>query len=142
MEQKKILIVDDDLVLLETLQEILMMHGYICHGCYETTHILDEVQRFDPDLVILDYMLPEWNGGELCGAIRGVDSFGEKPIIIISAYANILFSVAEYGCDAILEKPFTTDQLLDTIRNLLAEQPADTGLLRRLKVMIKGKMGR
>jgi len=50
--------------------------------------------------------------------------------------------VAEYGCDAILEKPFTTDQLLGTVKNLLAEQHVDTGLLRRLKVMIKGKMGR
>lgn len=63
VDPKKILIVDDDLSLLEILQDILEFHGYSCLGCHHTDNILSEISRFRPELIFLDYLLPEWNRG-------------------------------------------------------------------------------
>ncbi|RDC56020.1 response regulator [Pedobacter chinensis] len=137
MEQKKILIVEDDLVLLETLQDILASNGYDCLGCHHTDHVLEQVEQFRPDLLILDYMLPDWNGGELCGAIRSLDGFEYTPVLIISAYAKILLSLAEYGCDAVLEKPFSVDELLKVVNSLISSKSTDSGLLPKIKTIVK-----
>lgn len=131
------MIVEDDLVLLETLQDILSTNGYQCLGCHHTDHVLKQVEQFKPDLLILDYMLPDWNGGELCGAIRSLDGFEYTPVIIISAYTKILLSLAEYGCDAVLEKPFSIDELLEVVNSLVSSKSTDSGLLPKIKMMVK-----
>ncbi|MCZ4224817.1 response regulator [Pedobacter rhodius] len=140
MEKKKIFIVEDDLMLMETIQDILSYHGYECQGCYDPQDALKMIESFGPDLILLDYILPEWNGGELCALIRGLDGYDYVPIIITSAYANILLSVADYGCDAVLEKPFTMKELLDLIRSLLKEKRSDSGLMPKIKSVIKNIM--
>ena len=137
MERKKILIVEDDLILLETLTSILSSNGYECRGCEEAEKVTALAERFRPDLFIIDYMLPEWNGGELCGAIRGIEGFAQTPIIITSAYSSILLSLADYGCDAVLEKPFSIDELLKLVSSLLSAESPDIGLIRKVKMIIK-----
>jgi len=142
MERKKILIVEDDLVLLETLTEILTYDGYQCRGCDSPGTVTAVAESFRPDLFIIDYMLPDWNGGELCGAIRGMDGFEQTPIIITSAYTKILLSLADYGCDAILEKPFNIDELLNLVGSLLRSGTTDSGLLPRIKMIVKNVIPR
>jgi len=137
METKKIFIVEDDLMLLETLQEILKLYGYQCQGCHDPEKAVKQIEHYRPDLVILDYMLPEWNGGELCSAIRAIDGFEYVPIIIISAYTKILFSLSDYGCDAILEKPFSIQEITRLISTLLSGKRSDSGLLPKIKTVIK-----
>ena len=137
MERKKILIVEDDLVLLEILTDILSSKGYDCMGCPEVGMVTSLAESFKPDLFIIDYMLPEWNGGELSGAIRGLEGFAQTPIIITSAYTSILLSVADYGCDAVLEKPFSIDELLKLVSSLLKAGSPDTGLAARVKMIVK-----
>ncbi|KQM77887.1 hypothetical protein ASE74_15925 [Pedobacter sp. Leaf216] len=137
MEAKKIFIVEDDLMLLETLQEIFELHGYQCQGSPDPEKAIGLIANYRPDLVILDYMLPEWNGGELCGAIRALDGFEYVPIIITSAYTQILFSLTDYGCDAILEKPFSIQQITQLVSDLLSEKRSDSGLLPKIKTAIK-----
>ncbi|WP_052265902.1 response regulator [Pedobacter kyungheensis] len=137
MERKKILIVEDDLILLETLTGILSSNGYECRGCEEAEKVTALAEHFRPDLFIIDYMLPEWNGGELCGAIRGLEGFAQTPIIITSAYTSIVLSLADYGCDAVLEKPFSIDELLKLISSLLSAGSPDSGLIPKVKMIIK-----
>jgi len=137
MERKKILIIEDDLVLLEILTEILTSSGYDCRGCDQSETVLSVAENFRPDLFIIDYMLPEWNGGEICCAIRGMDGFEQTPIVITSAYAKILLSLDDYGCDAILEKPFGIDELLGLVGSLLGSARSDSGLLPRIKKIVK-----
>ncbi|SER49473.1 response regulator [Pedobacter rhizosphaerae] len=137
MEKKKIFIVEDDLMLLEAIQDILLEHGYNCQGCSYPENAIQMIEEYRPDLVILDYMLPDWNGGELCSAIRAIDDFEYMPIIITSAYAKILLSLSEYGCDAILEKPFAISELIQLIQVLLSTKRSDSGLLPKIKTLIK-----
>ena len=137
MKKKKIFIVEDDLMLLETLQNILREHGYDCQGCYHPQNAIQMIEAYRPDLVLLDYMLPEWNGGELCSAIRAIDDFEYIPIIITSAYAKILLSLSEYGCDAVLEKPFGISELTGLIKSLLYSRRSDSGLLPKIKTVIR-----
>lgn len=95
------------------------------------------IEAYRPDLILLDYMLPEWNGRELCSAIRAIDDFEYVPIIITSAYAKILFSVSEYGCDAVLKKPFRMSDLISLVKSLLNSKRIDSGLLPRIKTVVK-----
>lgn len=133
MGAKKIFVVEDDLVLLETILNVLNQHGYEAKGTYHTDGILEIIQAFEPDLLILDYMLADWNGGELCGAVRGLNGFEYKPIIIMSAYTNILYGLKDYGCDAILNKPFDIDKLLTVVETLMIARRSDSGLFPKLK---------
>lgn len=135
--KRKIFIVEDDLALLETLQELFKLHGYICDGSTDPKEAVHHIEQNRPDLVILDYMLLDWNGGELCNAIRAIDGFEYIPIIITSAYTKILLSLSDYGCDAILEKPFSIQQIMQLVENLLAEKRSDSGLLPKVKTVIK-----
>jgi two-component system phosphate regulon response regulator PhoB len=137
MKKKKIFIVEDDLMLLETIQDILREHGYDCQGCYHPGDAVRMIEEYRPDLVLLDYMLPEWNGGELCSAIRAMDDFEYIPIIITSAYTKILLSLSEYGCDAVLEKPFGISELIGLIKSLLSSRRSDSGLLPKIKTVIR-----
>lgn len=137
MNKKKIFIVEDDLMLLETIQDILREQGYDCQGCVHPEDAVRMIEEFQPELIILDYMLPEWNGGELCSAVRAIDNFEYIPIIIISAYAKILLSLSEYGCDAVLKKPFETSELIGLIESLLSSRRTDSGLLPKIKTIIK-----
>jgi len=141
-ETKKIFIVEDDLVLLETLQEIFRLHGYQCQGSPEPEKAVRLIKDYRPDLVVLDYLLPEWNGGELCTAIRAIDGFQDIPIIITSAYAKIVYSLAEYGCDAVLEKPFSIRQITNLVSELLFKKKSRNHLLPKIKTALKGYSSR
>jgi two-component system response regulator VicR len=134
VDPKKILIVEDDLALLETLQGILEFHGYHCLGCHQADQIIREIERFRPELILLDYLLPEWNGGEICAAIRGLEGFEHTPIIIMSAYSKILLSLSDYGCNLILEKPFDISELLGSVKSLLESRPEDSGLFKKIRI--------
>lgn len=133
-EAKKIFIVEDDLVLLETLQEIFGLHGYQYQGCHEPENAIKLIENYRPDLILLDYLLPEGNGGELCAAIRTIDDFQNIPIIITSAYAKILYSLSEYGCDAVLEKPFSIHQMINLVSKLLSKKNSRNSLLPGIKL--------
>ncbi|RYD76371.1 MAG: response regulator [Sphingobacteriales bacterium] len=139
MNRKRIIVVEDDLVLLETIQDVLNSNGYECLGLYETENIFARMEQFKPDLFLVDYMLPDWNGGELCGAIRGIDVFEHTPIIIMSAYAKIISPMKEYGCNAVLEKPFNVKDLLYIVKSMLDTPVINSGLLPKIKTLVKGK---
>ncbi|TCD07585.1 response regulator [Pedobacter frigidisoli] len=137
MPQKKIMIIEDDLVLLETIQEILTLDAYECLGISDTEHVFSHMEQFKPDLFLIDYMLPDWNGGELSGAIRGMDLFEQTPIIIMSAYARVLFPMTEYGCNAVLEKPFHIDELSKLVKSYLRTPIIDSGLFPKIRTIMK-----
>lgn len=132
-EAKKIFIVEDDLVLLETLQEILEMHGYQCQGCHEPEKAVKLIENYRPDLIIMDYLLPDWNGGELCAAVRSVKGFENIPVIITSAYTKIVYSLSEYGCNAVLEKPFSIHEMISLVNKLLFKKNSRNSLFPKIK---------
>ena len=121
-------------MLLETLQEIFKLHGYQFQGCHKPEKAVRLIENYRPDLIMLDYLLPDWNGGELCAAIRAIEGFQNIPIIITSAYAKILYSLSEYGCDAVLEKPFSIHQMISLVSKLLLKKKSRKYLLPGIKL--------
>lgn len=115
-----ILLVEDDESLTEILTELFSDEGYRVKCVRETEDILSLIDQFRPDLVLLDYVLPRVNGGELCSQIKRHRDFCSIPVIIYSAFSRVLLSLGDYGCDVFMEKPFDLDELLSKIEKLTA----------------------
>ncbi len=115
----KILIVDDDSALIEVLEELFNEVGYSVKAVNRVENIFPIMADFQPDLVLLDYLLPLVNGGELCSQIKRNEATCMIPVIIFSAYPKVLLSLGDYGCDAFIAKPFDLDSLLFHIERCL-----------------------
>ena len=76
--RKRILLVDDDQDVLELLEYNLATHGYRVKCVFDSTEVLNEACKFGPDLIVLDIMMPQANGMEVCRSLRSV-TLGEFP---------------------------------------------------------------
>lgn len=108
MKTKKILIVDDDIQIGNLEQEVLEQHGYSCLRAYSGTEAVMLLEREQPDLIILDLMLPGLSGEEV------LKNIGEIPVIVVSAKAGVDDKVALLlgGAQDYMTKPFSTKELL------------------------------
>lgn len=115
----KILIIDDDHAVLEILNEWLSEDGFEVNAVPETNNILDLVKKFNPNLVILDYLLKGLNGGELCEQIKRSAKFKKLPVIIFSACPENVFSLDRFHCDLFIQKPFDLYLFAQKINELI-----------------------
>ena len=121
-----VLIVDDDRQLLRALAINLRARQYDVETAADGTTALAAAARRPPDLVILDLGLPDLNGVEVVGGLRGWCS---APIIVLSARDTQADKVAalDAGADDYVTKPFGMDELLARIRAALRRTAADAG---------------
>ncbi|MBC7913753.1 MAG: response regulator [Pyrinomonadaceae bacterium] len=110
----RILLIEDDAAVRSVIEEALAS-DYTVIATDDTSNIFGLIEEHKPDLVLMDYILPHINGGELCHQIKTNTLTANLPVIIISGYPQILYSLGSYGCDAILEKPFDLTKLLETV---------------------------
>ncbi len=82
---KKILVVDDDDLVLIAIQELLTPLGYAVTSVSNGTSALAKVSGEQFDLVILDVIMPEMDGFEVCRRIRKMDSYAETPVLMLTA---------------------------------------------------------
>jgi DNA-binding response OmpR family regulator len=116
---RKILVIEDDPALSEILEDFLTDSGYEIHIVNEVLDIHPLLEKIHPDLVILDYLLPVVNGGELCSQIKRNQRTCGLPVIMLSAYQKVLLSIGDYGCDVFISKPFDLNSLLGTIEGYI-----------------------
>jgi DNA-binding response OmpR family regulator len=116
---KKILVVDDDTDLLEIMKFLLADAGYKVRTCETGKQILNTIKKFKPDLVILDIILGNLDGRNLCRAIKTDKHTKLIPVIIISAVDDLDDITLTVGTNGILSKPFDIDSLLSCIRKQL-----------------------
>jgi DNA-binding response OmpR family regulator len=134
MAGEKILVVEDQLELLEPLRFRLEAEGYEVCVAADGLTALDEFEARQPDLVLLDMMLPKLDGLTVCGRLR---SRSQVPILILSAKAEEANIVAalEVGADDYVPKPFRINEVVARIRALLRraepQDVASTGLAPR-----------
>jgi CheY-like chemotaxis protein len=114
----RILILDDNQDILNVLQEALVNEGYEVTALNYCENILDTVQQYQSDLVLIDYLLSGINGGEFCHQIKTNASTSHLPVIMMSGYPRVLESLGDYGSDAILTKPFDLDDVYGLIKSL------------------------
>jgi DNA-binding response OmpR family regulator len=123
---RTILVVDDEPVLRETLAEALDADGFRVVTAADGREALSRFREHQPDLVVLDLMLPELSGIEVCRIIRAESGV---PIVMLTAKSSELDKVVglELGADDYVTKPFSLRELSARIRALLrrTEQIAD-----------------
>jgi two-component system KDP operon response regulator KdpE len=117
MYKKKILIVDDDLVVLKFLRANLQEEGYETLGALNGVEALHIVEKELPDLIILDIVMPTMDGFEVCRCIR---EWSQIPIIILSAIENEQEKAKclDLGADDYLTKPFGVLELNARVRTV------------------------
>jgi DNA-binding response OmpR family regulator len=129
---RKILLVDDERVLVETIAYNLEQAGYIVITVADGASALEAVRREAPDLIVLDIMLPEIDGLEVCRQLRREGSTAHIPIMMLTARTDEIDKVVglEVGADDYVTKPFGRRELLARIRALLRRTdylPANDG---------------
>lgn len=115
----KILIADDERDICEAVRKIVERAGHTCFAVYDGLLALEAFERENPDLVILDVMMPEVNGFDLCRDLRERDA--RVPIIMLSAKCDIVDKSVGFaaGCDDYIAKPFNSQELSMRIEALL-----------------------
>jgi CheY-like chemotaxis protein len=116
---KRILVIDDDKAVLEILEEVLDYSGFVVKASLFTNDIFMDIEAYQPDLVLMDYLLSGINGGELCHLIKTNAKTHKLPVVLISAYPRVLMSLGSYGCDTFIAKPFDVAELVDNINSCL-----------------------
>jgi len=121
--KKKILVVDDDKIIVETIVQSLEEDeaGYEMISASDGFEAGLQVSHFKPDLVILDIMMPDINGYEVCQKIKCNPLTKDTKIIVLSAYLDdeAFKQMKEYGADACFSKPLPLEQLKSEVANLL-----------------------
>jgi DNA-binding response OmpR family regulator len=112
---KRILVLDDNQDILEVVNEVLSYENFEVHTTSTSQNILEVAQNYHPDLVILDYLLQDGNGGEICKRLKADEKLGNVPVIIFSAYINRDVDYPSFGCEAVIPKPFDLSELIDKV---------------------------
>jgi two-component system KDP operon response regulator KdpE len=115
MHRKRILVVDDELAIIKLLRANLNAEGFEVLTAMDGAQALQTIEKEAPDLVILDIMMPEMNGFEVC---RHVREWSQVPIIMLSAKGSEDDKVRclDMGADDYITKPFGINELVARVK--------------------------
>jgi DNA-binding response OmpR family regulator len=120
-DRRKVLIVDDDPEIVELMVDVLERDGRFEVRTASSGYDAGVVtQEWRPDLMVLDYMLPDVNGNVVCKTIRQNRTFSHMRIIIVSGVINQdeIDELLQLGADAFMKKPFSIDELVTRLVEL------------------------
>ena len=114
----KILVIDDDTAVTDLLSVLLRSQGFDVTATNSSSDGLGFIREHEPDLIILDLMMPEIDGWEVCRSVR---TFSQVPIIVLSALndPSMVASVLDAGADDYLTKPTPSRVLVAHINRLI-----------------------
>lgn len=115
-----VLAVDDDETIQRLLQVNLEMEGYEVVIAGDGTEALERARELHPDLILLDVMMPEVDGWEVCRRLRDDPDLEDVPVVFLSARAQEadVERGTELGADAYITKPFDPIELLELVEEL------------------------
>jgi len=124
MRSKKILIVDDEIDLVETIRFPLEMEGYQVETAYNGEEALNKARNGNPDLILLDLMLPKLDGYKVCRLLKFDEKYKHIPILMLTAKTQEKDRILgkETGADEYITKPFEMTELIEKIKTHLARQ--------------------
>lgn len=128
--KRKVLIVDDDEELVELMVDVFARDGrFDIKSANNGFDAGMQVREFRPDLVVLDVMLPDINGKEVCQRVRSDDTLESVKIICISGMIeqDKVADIRAAGADDFMQKPFSVEKLLDRCCDMLDIERAATG---------------
>jgi twitching motility two-component system response regulator PilH len=120
MAVKKVLIVDDVTTELKRLEQIVVDAGYTAITAASGKDAIDKAREQHPDAVLLDVIMPDMNGFQVCRAIKASDDTKGIPVVIVSSKGEKTDKVwgIEQGAQGYITKPYTADQIVAQLRAL------------------------
>ena len=114
----KILIIDDDLKLTELLEQFFKQHNFKTKSMDNPTNTLEIIEKYNPDIIILDITLPEMDGFQV---LRKIRNSHDTPVIMLTARGEISDRIIglDLGADDYMPKPFEPKELLARIHSIL-----------------------
>jgi DNA-binding response OmpR family regulator len=122
MSPKKVLIIDDEADLVETIRFPLELEGFQVLAAYNGEEGLNQARSENPDLILLDLMLPKLDGYKICRLLKFDDRYKHIPIFMLTAKTQEKDKILgkETGADEYLTKPFDIDELVTKIKSNLS----------------------
>ncbi len=136
---EKILIVDDEKSIVDLIQMELEFEGYEINTAFDGEEAVSKALSWQPDLMVLDIMLPKKNGYDVCREIQPVLDI---PIILLTAKTDIIDKVLglELGADDYLTKPFDNRELLARIKAHLRRAQKNQSPTKKSKEIVNGPL--
>ena len=124
----KIFIIEDETSIIQLVQHNLEKDGFIVSSAINGNEGLKDIEKFEPNLLLLDWMLPDLSGIEICKSIRKDTSFKNLPVIILTAKGEEEDKIKglDSGADDYLTKPFSYNELLARIKAILRRSDPKT----------------
>lgn len=124
----KIFIIEDETSIIQLVQHNLEKDGFIVSSAINGNEGLKDLKKFEPNLLLLDWMLPDLSGIEICKSIRKDTSFKNLPVIMLTAKGEEEDKIKglDSGADDYLTKPFSYNELLARIKAILRRSDPKT----------------
>ena len=128
-EKHRILLVDDEPSIVKMVSKRLEVEGFEVLIAMDGREGLVKAQAENPDLIILDLMLPKLNGYEVCAMLKQDTRYQRIPIVLFTAKAQDKDEQLgmECGANAYVRKPFRAQELLEKVRSLIVAAPPSSG---------------
>lgn len=114
-KEGRVLVVDDEPMVRETLGHVLEDEGYVVDLAVDGETALERVHEARPDAILLDLMMPGMNGRQFLMALRENPAFQTVPVLIMTAVHGLNVNLQTLGASEVVEKPFNIDELLNKV---------------------------
>jgi DNA-binding response OmpR family regulator len=128
---KNILVVDDDVVIVRLIESLLQSQGYQVSSATNGIEALEKIKKEPPDLLILDVILPEINGYDICYRLRFNREFENIPILLVTERNQELGDwISRKAHIGYIHKPISKKKLVDQVKNIVAKKnlPPQSGI--------------
>jgi len=124
--KKRVLVVDDEPDYAEMVQKYLEKEGFEVEVAYDGVQAMEKVKANAPDVIVLDVMMPEKNGYEVCSELKAEDQYADIPIVMLTAVGSHV-ATTKYShhdgvrmeADDYLPKPATAEEITESVKSLL-----------------------
>ena len=115
----RILVVDDDADILSVIETLLTMKGFEVEVTAKGENTFLKIETFKPDLILLDVLISGHDGRAICRKLKSNDETRHIPVIMFSAHPGAAATIAEYGADDFIAKPFDAGKLVQKVNHHL-----------------------
>jgi two-component system phosphate regulon response regulator PhoB len=116
---KTIYIVEDNDDIRELVEYLLEIEGYKVSGFPNATSFKEEIENSKPDMFVLDVMLPDGNGIDICNSLKSSPRTKDTPVLLMSANTNVAMVSSGSKADDFISKPFDIDDLVNRVKKLI-----------------------